>query len=148
MRRAYDHLVEQLSAARSNKVGFQWKELLAIAEQEQVNVLQPLIYDDEKLKETMDMNHKYSRFTSGWISPQFKVIYGARPTNSNPQYETVFDPPTGFFNRFTMERKSLPKQEDRMLFVGKIATRFHRLMSQQRVYMDAELKKILSWIDS
>ena len=125
---------------------FQRLELVAIAEQEQINVLQPLIYNDPKLKETMDMNHQFSRQTAGWISPHFKVIYSAAATNSDPKLETVFDPPENIKARFLGDRESVPNQADRMKFVQRIAKDFNRLMDGKRPYMDGELKKIQKWL--
>lgn len=149
VRRAYENMTRSFSITeKKKKAALQFEELLAIAEHELVNVLQPLIYDNAKLKETMDMNHKFSRLTSGWISPQFKVIYSFRPTNDDPSLQTAFDPPTGFINRFYNERKSLPEKEDRMAFVSQIGRDFHKLMLDRRPYMDAELRKIHGWINA
>ena len=122
---------------------------MAIAEQEQINVLQPLIYNDPALTATMNMNHRFSRMTGGWLSPQFKVIYSFSPSGkSDPTLETVFDPPTGMTDRFKMKIKSLPDQADRMKFVRKIALDFNRLMSEKRGYMDQELRKIQGWLNA
>ena len=132
----------------TGKIKEQQLELATIAEQEQLNVLQSLIYDDSKLKETMDMNHQFSRQTDGWISPKFKVIYSAAGSNANPELETVFDPPKDTKARFLGSRDSLPNPDDRMKFVAEIAADFHRLMEQKRSYMEAELKKIQIWVSA
>lgn len=131
------------------KFSLQKLELVAIAEQEQINVLQPLIYNDQALTATMNMNHRFSRMTGGWLSPQFKVIYSFSPLNKpNPSLESVFDAPTGMRDRFKQKIKSLPNQEDRMEFVKQIATDFNRLMAEQREYMDQELRKIQGWLNA
>lgn len=145
----YQHLIQEYLASNSKaKLALQQKELVAIATQEQVNVLQPLIYNDQLLKETMDTNHRFSRLTNGWLAPKFKVIYSSAAHNSDPELETVFDVPDEAWERFFGEHKSLPSQQDRMLFVDEIAKDFHRLMTTRRVYMDRELRKIVEWLSA
>ncbi len=149
VKQAYAHLIAGFNAsAPAQKTALQQLELVVIAEQEQINVLQPLIYDDPKLKETMDMNHQFSRQTDGWISPKFKVIYSFSGANTDPQLETVFDPPKGIKDRFMGKRHSLPNQAERMVFVGRIAKDFNRLMDTRRAYMEKELRKIHSWMSA
>jgi hypothetical protein len=146
---AYQALLKQYAAqSPREKNRLQLDELLAIARQEQMHVLQPLIYDDPQLKETMDINHKASRLTNGWLSPKFKVIYKADAQNDDPELETVFDAPQSMLDRFSGTDKSLPNEDDRMEFVGKIAGDFHRLMNKQKSFLEAELKKIMKWIDA
>jgi hypothetical protein len=145
----YRHLIEEFSADRGvEKQTLQQKELVAIAVQEQVNVLQPLIYNDLLLKETMDTNHRFSRLTNGWLSPKFKVIYSSAAHNEDPELETVFDVPDQAWERIFGDRKSLPSQNDRMLFVDELASDFDRLMTTKRVYMDGELRKIAAWLSA
>jgi hypothetical protein len=147
MSSTYRFLIQEYSANTPvRKTEVQQKELVAIAEQEQLNVLQPLIYDDMYLKVTMDTNHRFSRLTDGWLSPKFKVIYSASATNKNPQLETVFDAPTSISERFLGGTQSLPDAEDRMAFVAKIANDFNGLMLNRRAYMNAELAKIAGWV--
>lgn len=130
------------------KDGFKREELIAIAEQEQINVLQPLIYDDALLKKTMDTNHKFSRLTNGWISPKFRVIYRADAQNDDPALETVFDAPDSVVDRFFGTCESLPDSKDRMKFVQQIAFDFDRLMAGKLPYMEGELRKIAGWKDA
>jgi hypothetical protein len=146
---SYRHISAEYSEQpKEKKSERQRNELLAVANQEQINVLQPLIYNDPLLKKTMDVNHQFSRLTNGWLSPKFKVIYSASPQNSDPELETVFDTPTSIKERLIGRRQSLPDVEDRMEFVGKIAKQFNFLMSTRRSYMDAELTKIMKWMSA
>lgn len=146
---SYQHLInEYLATGGLEKAELQRKELVAIAEQEQLNVLQPLIYDDPLLKETMDVNHRFSRLTNGWLSPQFKVIYSAKATCDNPELETVFDAPASVVEQFMGKRKSLSNGKDRMKFVTQIATDFNRLMATKRPYIDMELRKVAQWVSA
>jgi hypothetical protein len=146
---SYEHLVAQHSERSvKRKSQLQQNELVSIANQEQINVLQPLIYNDALLKKTMDVNHRFSRLTNGWLSPKFKVIYSAEAKNRDPDLETVFNEPTSTQDRLTGPRQSLPDVKDRMQFVGKIAKQFNYLMSTRRTYMDSELKKIQRWMSA
>lgn len=146
---SFKHLAEEYSADDDEKKAeLQRNELVAIASQEQINVLQPLIYNDSELKKTMDVNHRFSRLTNGWLSPKFKVVYSAGVANTNRELETVFDAPESIKERVVGARKSLPDVDDRMEFVSKIAKQFNHLMSTRRSYMDGELKKIMGWMSA
>ncbi|MFZ6751593.1 DUF2515 family protein [Undibacterium sp. Ren11W] len=146
IRAAYLEIIESYSA--KSKLKNQQEELAFIANHEQRNVLQPLIYNDPKLIETMDMNHRFSRLTGGWISPQFKVVYSFSPKTDDPKLQTVFDAPDGVIDRFIGKNKSLPNEGDRMNFVADIARDFNRLMFEKRSYMEAELRKIQGWLNA
>ncbi|QYF94435.1 hypothetical protein KY495_04245 [Massilia sp. PAMC28688] len=144
---AYKHLSDQFAMkSDTEKIKMQAAELNIIARHEQINVLQPLIYSDVRLKETMDMNHWSSRATSGWLSPQFKVVYAFDPSIKDKKYQTIFDPATGFTDGVIGRRKSLTNEEDRMGFVGEIADHFDFLMKFERSYMETELRKIRLWM--
>ena len=149
IRKTYETLIDEVaSKGQPAKFAKQQLELQEIAKQEQINVLQPLIYEDAKLAETMAMNHKYSRSTGGWLSPQFKVVFSASPKTNDSKLESVFDAPTGIRNQLFGTRKVFTDQSDRMAFVGDLAKQFNDLMSKQRPYMDAELRKIQGWLNA
>ena len=139
---------EYSTPEKPKKQAYQLDELTAIASQEQLNVLQPLIYDDPFLTETMDINHRASRMTNGWLSPKFKVVYSAAPQTNDPDLEAVFDAPASVGERFSIKTKSLPNSVDRMGFVEQIAKKFDTLMRTRRPYMEAELKKITRWMNA
>lgn len=146
---AYSHMVEHFNAkGERDKRIHKAKELAIIAKHEQLRVLQPLIYDDPKLKTTMDMNHKFSRLTGGWISPQFRVIYAFDTKITDPTLQTVFDVSTGLGDRFFGARKSLTDPTDRMEFVADISDEFNKLMSKRLPYMEGELRKIQAWLNA
>jgi hypothetical protein len=147
--RTYQYLIDEHRVdTASEKKKRQRNELVAIAEQEQLNVLQPLIYDDPLLKVTMDVNHRFSRLTNGWLSPKFKVIYKAAAVNNDPELETVFDAPKSVVERFSGEVQSLPSPADRMRFVQKIAKDFDFLMTTRPGFMEEELVKISEWVEA
>jgi len=122
-------------------------ELLAIAHHEQLNILQPLIYEDAKLKETLDMNHAYSR-RAGWLAPPFQVVFSAAKDADDPELIVRFDPSVGALDWLSGSNKSLANTTDRMKFVGDIATRFNELMLKDKSYIEGELRKIRGWLDA
>lgn len=132
----------------SQQAAIQLNELKAIAKQEQINILQPLIYNDKKLQDTMNLNHLFARLTYGHITTKYRVIYSAQPATDSADLQTVFDEPTGAWSRYTGHRKSLPDQTDRMEYVAAIAKDFHRLMQTRRAYMEGELQKIRGWLNA
>ena len=149
VRKTYSTLIEEASAKSAlAKFAKQKFELQEIAKQEQINVLQPLIYEDTKLAETMAMNHKYSRLTGGWLSPQFKVVFSANAKTNDSKLEAVFDAPTGAWDQAFGSRKVFTNKDDRMVFVGEIATKFNFLMANKRRYMEGELRKIQGWLNA
>ena len=122
-------------------------ELLAIAHHEQLNILQPLIYEDAKLKETLDMNHAYSR-RAGWLAPPFQLVFSAAKDADDPELIVRFDPSVGALDWLSGSNKSLANTTDRMKFVGDIATRFNELMLKDKSYIEGELRKIRGWLDA
>jgi len=145
--KTYEAVIQEyFEVAIPGKRRLQQEELMAVAQQEQLNVLQPLIYNDPLLKITMDTNHRFSRRTDGWLSPKFKVIYSASAKNDAPTLETVFDAPSSTLERFAGELQSLPDPSNRIKFLKKIAEDFNSLMKERRPYMDAELQKIAGWM--
>jgi hypothetical protein len=135
-------IAESRLTSPAAKAAKQLQELTVIAKQEQLNILQPLIYDDKKLAETMDMNHQFARMSNGFMTTKYRVIYSAEADTKDKNLQTVFDPPSGVWKQFFGARKSLPNPDDRMEYVGQIARDFHRLMQNQRAYMERELLKI------
>ncbi|OWT71422.1 MULTISPECIES: hypothetical protein [unclassified Achromobacter] len=146
VRDTYDLLISEFHGGPEAQSTTQLKELKLIAAQEQLNILQPLIYDDQKLKETMDMNHRFARASGGIMTTKYRVIYSAAPTTDNPKLQTVFDPPSGrwsgVWHGIINHQKSLPNANDRMKYVGQIASDFHNLMLTQREYMEKQLREI------
>jgi hypothetical protein len=149
VRNTYSLLIAEFTA-RGDKAKFdkQKDELAEIAKQEQLNILQPLIYEDAKLIKTMDVNHAVSRYSGGFLSPRYAVVYSAAPKTDDPKLQTVFDEPKGPWDYATGPKHSLPNPVDRMGYVAKIAEDFNRLMDAKRQYMEAELRKIRGWLNA
>ena len=149
VQKTYGILIAEYGASGdAAKFAKQKSELQAIAKQEQLNVLQPLIYEDAKLIKTMNMNHVISRYSGGFLSPAYAVVYSAAAKTSDPKLQTVFDPSAGVVDYVTGPKKSLPNPDDRMEYVARIAEDFNRLMSRDRSYMEGELQKIRGWLNA
>ncbi|MBA4109695.1 MAG: hypothetical protein C0487_08895 [Leptothrix sp. (in: Bacteria)] len=145
MRDAYQVLIKQ--ASTSDKFQKQKEELVILAKQEQLRVLQPLIYEDAALIKTMDINHMISRAVPG-LSPRYEVVYSAKPKTADQELRSTFDRPTGFWDQVTGPTQSLPNPEHRMKYVGQIAKDYNRLMSKKRAYMEGEIRKISWWLNA
>jgi len=150
IRNAYQIFVNEYRASsRSARFERQKEELVEIAKQEQLNVLQPMIYEDAELAKTMSINHLISRYSGGFLSPQYAVVYSASPKVDDPTLKTVFDAPDGITDWVTGPKQSLPNPQDRMSYVEDIAKDFNRLMGgRKRAYMESELRKIQGWLNA
>lgn len=146
---AYSHLRSQFKTSNPEKKQIEKEQELAItAQHEQINVLQPLIYNDPRLKATMDANHKFSRWSAGMLSPEFKVVFAFDPQIADKSLKAIFDVPKNIKDRYLGSRKSLPNEEDRMGFVAEIARKFNDLMQDKLPYMENEMKKIRGWMNA
>jgi hypothetical protein len=149
MQKTYQTLISEYGA-NDKIIRFerQKEELNIIAMQEQINILQPLIYDDAMLIKTMNLNQSVSRLFFGWLSPTYTLYFSAAPKNKDPNLQITFDAPTAPWDYVTGRKASLPNPTDRMDYVAKIAKKFNDLMANKRGYMEGELRKIGSWIDA
>lgn len=148
MKTTYRTLIEEYGVKPAAKFALQRSELNTIAAQEQINILQPLIYADPKLIKTMDVNHFISRASLGALSPTYTLYFSAAPRNDDPNRKITFDPATGPLDYFTGRKGSLPNPQDRMKYVGQIAEKFNNLMARNRAYMDRELQTIRGWLNA
>lgn len=148
VRNTYSLLIEEYALDDAGKADNQREEVKTIAAQEQINVLQPLIYEDKKLIDTMDINHLISRASLGALSPRYTLYFSASPKNSDPDLQATFDEPKGTWDYLTGRKKSLPNKDDRMAYVADIAKKFDKLMTTKRTYMDGELQKIRGWLNA
>lgn len=151
MRQAFTNYTQQMNALNdAQRKNLQQTELVVVARQEQLNVLQPLIYDDQKLKETLDLNHYMSRNLGEWASAPIRVVFSAEASTDDESLRIDFDPSEGvmdstgrlFRDMFGKPKKSLSDPADRMDYVNKIAAKFNKLMDRRRPYMEAQLRII------
>jgi hypothetical protein len=143
---AYMQLIAQSGTKNKSLIEkSQQAELVAIAKHEQLNVLQPVIYDDPMLKKTLDLNHLASRYATDAVTPYLQLVFSATSKSNDPTNYVRFDPPAGFTDWLTGPNKSLADKDDRMDHVNRIAKRFNKKMSEQKNYMESEIAKISSW---
>lgn len=149
IRATYATLITEFNAPTAKKKReAQEAELNYIATQEQINILQPLIYEDAKLISTMNINHTISRYLGEFFTPKYKVVFSAQPSTTDPNLQTIFDDPNGVIDYLKGPSKSLPKPADRMGYVADIASKYNKLMAEKRPYMDGELQKIRGWLNA
>lgn len=130
---------------RSARRDKQQAELIAVAKHEQLNVLQPVIYDDAELKETLDLNHQVGRRFGETFAKYAELVFSAKEKTADADQIIRFDPPSGAWDRVAGSNKSLATSSHRMDFVASIAKKFNLLMTSERVYMEDQLKIIRGW---
>lgn len=116
----------------------QFKHLIAIADHEQGNVLQPLIYDDPDFAKWVGRQR--------WpgvkqISPTLKIVFSHTCNTDESRLESI-----------ALEDTVLENLASRMKWIGQVASQFHGLMqgtNQNRdiAYMEQELRTIAGWVD-
>jgi hypothetical protein len=133
-------LVKQIETMGSGKPRrkFQLQHLMQIAEHEQNNVLQPLIYsaENQDSKDFVDWIRWQREYkVLNWIAPTMKLVFGSACDTSDPELESVAPQGT-----------KLEEYQSRMDWITKAAERFHNLMLTQTDLMEKELQTIASWV--
>ncbi|XZV62896.1 DUF2515 family protein [Acinetobacter baumannii] len=126
------------NATPKSRPVIQWDHLMAIANHEQGNVLQPLIYADKDFSKWVGRQR--------WpgvkqISPTLKLVFSHACSTDDSRLESVASDDT-----------VLENFASRMKWITSAAEQFHNLMQgtqQQRdiTYMENELKTIAGWVD-
>ncbi|AWM89334.1 hypothetical protein DJ564_00245 [Pseudomonas sp. 31-12] len=112
------------------KRDLQLQSLLSIADHEQRRILQPLIYNDYLFQATLWMQAGFE-----W-APFVPVRVAAFSTACDVKAPEL---------RVQMEKGSLYSEDDRMKFIGDIASQYHLLMEEKQVYMEGEIETIATW---
>ncbi|MDO7413057.1 hypothetical protein Q5X48_14695 [Acinetobacter baumannii] len=126
------------NATPKSRPVIQWDHLMAIANHEQGNVLQPLIYADKDFSKWVGRQR--------WpgvkqISPTLKLVFSHACSTDDSRLESVASDDT-----------VLENFASRMKWITSAAEQFHNLMqgTQQQsdiTYMENELKTIAGWVD-
>ncbi len=111
----------------------QLKHLMAIANHEQDEVLQPLIYEDPIFKKWLVRERTYWR----WAAPTYQIVFTHACSTRNPQLKSV-----------APDDMVVEDFESRMKWIEKAATLFHDLMLGRTDHMVDELATIARWVDS
>lgn len=116
---------------RASKI--QYEHLIAIANHEQGEVLQPLIYDNWVFSGSVAAQRAP---VLNWFSPDVELVFSHACQTETKSLKSV--PPEG------------TKIEDftsRMAWITKAADQFHLLMQESRSFMEKELRTMAGWVD-
>jgi hypothetical protein len=116
---------------RASKI--QYEHLIAIANHEQGEVLQPLIYDNRVFSGSVAAQRAP---VLNWFSPDVELVFSHACQTEEKTLKSV--PPEG------------TKIEDftsRMAWITKAADQFHLLMQENRAFMEGELRTMAGWVD-
>ena len=121
---------------------YQLEHLLAIADHEQREILQPLIYDDPVFKKWLARE----RATSGllrktwilsWMTLTYQLVFTHQCSERDPQLKSV-----------APGDMEVENEKSRMKWIEKAAKKFHELMNDEEAHMLNELKTMATWVDS
>jgi hypothetical protein len=108
----------------------QYDSLVVIANHEQINILQPLIYESTSFQLVLDAQVAMEDVP---MAPKRVAAFSTACDNKQDEL------------RVQMQEGDLYNQDDRMKFISKIAGRYHQLMSTQTTYMEGVLREIATW---
>lgn len=150
--RAKDEVKEAFKQARmyalasddGDRRAAQFANLMALAEHEQGNILQPLIYDDKdfawwiKVQRGGEGSGAWGRtvgVATSWMAPKLKVAFVSACDTDLPEFRNV-----------APEGTKMEDYQSRMFWVGDVAKSFHKLMGQYPGRMEAELSTMAGWV--
>lgn len=110
----------------------QFNSLLATANHEQLNILQPLIYEDPVFKTLLDVQKKAEGLP---LLPLRSAAFSTACDVKEPEL------------REQMIEGDLYSAQDRMEFIKKIAVKYHGLMKSKKEYMERTITEISAWRD-
>lgn len=108
----------------------QYKSLIATASHEQLNILQPLIYEDPAFRAILDVQKKAEGIP---FVPLRSAAFSTACDVKQPEL------------REQMHEGDLYNAQDRMEFIQKIADKYHGLMIDKIVYMEGMIAEISRW---
>ena len=134
MREGFEKVLD-IENAKTKKLRseYQLEHLLAVADHEQREVLQPLIYDDPVFSKWLVRERKYWR----WVAPTYQLVFTHQCSDSDPQLKSV-----------APGDMKVEEEESRRDWIESAAKKFHKLMSDQEAHMLNELKIMATWVDS
>lgn len=125
------------TANQNKRPAIQFEHLMAIANHEQGNVLQPLIYDDSAFSGWVAAQRwRYIK----WMTPTLKIVFSHTCDTNQSRLESI-----------APDNTILENFSSRMKWIEKVAEQFHGLMQgtkqdSDKVYMEQELKTIAGWV--
>lgn len=123
------------SKARKDK---QFKHLLAIADHEQLRVLQPLIYNDPDFNKWTARERKwFSWRIARWIPPKYELVFSHACETDDEELKSAAPADLVIEN-----------EKSRMDWIVEAARMFHDLMDIKAAYMNSELNTMAGWKSS
>ncbi len=129
------HVVQIEKMAPSyEREDIQLKHLMAIADHEQEQILQPLIYEDPIFKKWL-----VTQRGRLWrcLSPTYEIVFTHACSTRNPQLKSV-----------APDDMVVEDFESRMKWIEQAAGKFHGLMRTDAQLMENELATIARWVDA
>lgn len=117
-------------AAGVDRQKLQYKSLIATANHEQLNILQPLIYEDPIFRAILDVQKKSEGIP---FVPLRSAAFSTACDVKQPEL------------REQMHEGDLYNAQDRMEFIEKIADKYHGLMIDKIEYMEGVITEISRW---
>lgn len=117
-------------STESDRQELQFKSLLATAKHEQLNILQPLIYEDPVFRTILDAQKAAEGLP---FVPLRSAAFSTACDVKEPEL------------REQMTEGDLYNGQDRMEFIEKVAVKYHELMTQQKEYMERTITEIAAW---
>lgn len=136
-------LFETLSNAEARRRA-QFANLMRLAEHEQGNILQPLIYDDPDFAWWIQVQRggegagawgRTVGIATSWAAPKLKIAFVSACDTDLPEFENV-----------APEGTKMEDLRSRMDWVQSVAQQFHNLMTTNPQTMDAELAMMAAWV--
>jgi hypothetical protein len=118
-------------APKEKQAGFQMKHLLAVADHEQGVILQPLVYDDPDFAYWVRMQRRLS-----WVTPTLQLVFRSACETSKAERKSVAPDDT-----------KLESFDSRMKWIRNAADQFHKLMQNEKTYMEGEIATMAGWYD-
>ena len=124
----------------------QLDHLIVMARHEQNNILQKLIYDNkdfawwiqvQRNDNTMDPLGRVMGIAGSLFSPQLKVSFVSACDTDLPEYSDV-----------APEDTKLEEFKSRMVWIGRVAKKFHGLMIKHPKEMEASLQTMAGWYNT
>lgn len=111
----------------------QMQHLMAIAEHEQMVVLQPLIYEDEDFVWWLKVQRKA---WVNWATPTLQLVFSTACEADDPELKSI-----------APKDMMLEDFKQRFDWIKTAAKQFHGLMQRKASFMEAQLHTMASWVD-
>ncbi len=114
---------------KNNKLKAQYQNLLIIAEHEQGEILQPLIYEGWRNRREIDSMGLFS-----WFTPEVALFFTSDCSTNTERYISHAPEGTVVYD-----------YDSRMTWINQVAKKFHSLMQSETTYMETQLRTMAGW---